>query len=130
MSRITAQPQEPQIDLPQLEKSLRAPRSAFSAFMSVLTGLMSVAAMVPLFSVLIMLIWRGGKHLRLELFTELPPAALMTGGGFGNAVVGTLLMVGIAILLSVPVGILGAVFLAEFGPESKTATVVRFAAKV
>jgi phosphate transport system permease protein len=43
--------------------------------------------------------------------------------------VGTLVMVGIAALISVPFGILAAVFLAEFGPDSKTAAAVRFCAK-
>ena len=52
------------------------------------------------------------------------------GGGFGNAIVGTLVMVGIASLISVPIGILGAVFLAEVGPETKLAKAVRFLAKV
>jgi phosphate transport system permease protein len=54
----------------------------------------------------------------------------MAGGGVGNAFLGTLLVVGIATLISVPVGILAAVYLAEFGPESKTAAAVRFVAKV
>jgi phosphate transport system permease protein len=130
MSSVSANPPEQSIDLPRLEKSLRSPRSLFSAGMSVLTGLMSILAMVPLFSVLFMLIWRGGQRLSLALFTELPPAAGVIGGGLGNALLGTLLVVGIATLISVPIGILGAVFLAEFGPESRTAAVVRFAAKV
>ena len=116
--------------MPQLERSLRSPRTLFSVIMSWITGIMAVLAMVPLFSVLVMLIYRGGKQLRLSLFTQLPPTAMMSGGGFGNAVVGTALMVGIAILLSVPVGILAAVFLAEFGRDGTMSSAVRFAAKV
>ena len=95
-----------------------------------LTGLVTVIACIPLFSVLFMLIYRGGKRLSLSLFTETPPSAFESGGGFGNAIVGTLVMVGIAALISVPFGILAAVFLAEFGPESKTASAVRFCAKL
>ena len=98
--------------------------------MSVLTGFVAILAMVPLFSVLLMLIWEGGSQLSVQLFTELPPAAGMVGGGIGNALVGTLLIVGIATAISVPVGILAAVYLAEFGPDTRTATVVRFAAKI
>jgi phosphate transport system permease protein len=112
---------------------LRHPRTAFSGCLTVLVAAMAVAAMVPLFSVLYMLVMRGGgKLLRagFTLFTELPPAAGMGGGGIGNAVVGTLVVVGIASLISVPVGILGAVFLAEFGRESRTAAAVRFSARV
>ena len=40
-----------------------------------------------------MLLWRGGRKLSLALFTQLPPAPLEQGGGFGNAIVGTLIMV-------------------------------------
>jgi phosphate transport system permease protein len=129
MSTIAvASPQE--IDLPKLEKTLRSPRNLFSFIMSGLTGFMTLIALVPLFSVLIMLIVRGGERLGVALFTELPPAAGMVGGGIGNALLGTLLIVAIATAISVPVGILGAIYLAEFGPESKTATAARFVAKV
>src|SRR5262249_27574462 len=83
------------IDLGTLERSLRQPRSLFSGAMSTLTGLMTAAALVPLFSVLYLLVVRGGRQLGLALFTELPPAALTAGGGFGNAIVGTVIMVAI-----------------------------------
>jgi phosphate transport system permease protein len=119
-----------EIDLPRLERSLRAPRTLFSAVMSVLTACAALLALVPLFSVLVMTLFRGGQRLGPSLFTELPPAAGMVGGGIGNALLGTFLIVAIATLLSVPVGVLAAVFLTEFGPESKTAAAVRFAAKV
>ena len=115
---------------PDLERRLRKPRTLFSAAMSVIAGIMSIMAMIPLASVLVMLIWRGGQRLSLNLFTQLPPAAGMEDGGIGNALVGTLLIVGIAAVIGVPFGILAAIFLAEFGPQSKTASSVRFVAKV
>jgi phosphate transport system permease protein len=117
------------VDLPHLEKSLYSPRAAFSAAMSLVTGGMTLLAMFPLVSVLAMLLWRGGKRMSLALFTETPPSAFATGGGFGNAIVGTLTMVGIAALISIPFGVLAAVYLAEFGPRTKTASAVRFCAK-
>jgi phosphate transport system permease protein len=113
-----------------LELRLRKPRTLFSAIMSLIAGIMSLMATVPLVSVLAMLIYRGGRRLSIGLFTDLPPAAGMTGGGIGNALVGTLLMVGIASAISVPFGILAAVFLVEIGPKSRTASLVRFTAKV
>jgi phosphate transport system permease protein len=125
---VKALPQE--IDLPRLEKSLRSPRTLFSYFMSWLTAFLTFLAVVPLVSVLVMLLVRGGSRLGIALFTELPPAAGMMGGGIGNALLGTLVMVGLATLMSVPVGVLAAVFMAEFAPESTTASLVRFAAKV
>ncbi|HEX4150213.1 MAG TPA: phosphate ABC transporter permease PstA [Pirellulales bacterium] len=118
------------IDLPRLEKSIYSPRAALSGALSLLTAAMTLVAMLPLVSVLTMLLWRGGRRLSIALFTETPPSAFSTGGGFGNAIVGTLVMVGIAALVSVPFGILAAVFLAEFGPGSRTAGAVRFCAKM
>ena len=117
------------LDAPSFERSLSDPRTLLSSLLSVATLIVTLIACVPLFSVLFMLIWRGGARLSMEVFTALPPTAFEEGGGFGNAIVGTLVMVGIAALISVPFGILAAVFLAEFDPNSRTAGVVRFCAK-
>jgi phosphate transport system permease protein len=117
------------VDQPTLKRSLGDRRALISMLLSLGTYMATVLACVPLLSVLLMLVWRGGKKLSWQLFVELPPTAFEEGGGFGNAIVGTLVMVGIAAVLSVPFGILAAVFLAEFGPESKTAMAVRFCAK-
>ncbi len=113
-----------------MEHSLRQPRSLFSYVMSFLTGAATIAAMVPLFSVLYLLIKRRLAGLNWAAFTDLPPAAMMDGGGFGNAIVGTLVIVAIATVISVPLGILGAVYIADFGADSKIAKAVQFAAKV
>jgi phosphate transport system permease protein len=117
-------------DEPRLERSLRSRRSLFNFLMTVLTALATLVALVPLVSVLLMLLVRGGHRLGLTLFTQLPPLPNAAGGGFGNAIVGTLLMVGIASALSVPFGVLTAIYLAEFGGDGRTASVVRFSAKV
>jgi phosphate transport system permease protein len=126
----SAPPSTQEVNLPQLEKSLRHPRTLFSTCMSVLTAAMTAVALVPLFSVLVMLVWRGGRRLSLGLLTQLPPAAGMSGGGIGNAILGSLLAVGIATLLSVPIGVLGGIYLAEIAPKSRTAGAVRFAARL
>lgn len=120
----------PTVNLPDLEKSLRRPRTLMNDGLSILSVALSIVAVIPLFSVLFMVLWRGGQRLSIALFTELPPAAGMVGGGIGNALVGTFVMVLLASLISVPVGILGGVYLSEFGPRTRTASVVRFAAKV
>ncbi len=117
------------VELPNLRRSLWDRRSLTSAGLSIGTWIAALVACVPLFSVLIMLIIRGGSKISLALFTELPPTAFEMGGGFGNAIVGTLVMVGIASILSVPLGITAAVFLSEFGPTTKIAEITRFCAK-
>jgi phosphate transport system permease protein len=77
-----------------------------------------------------MLLWRGGQKLSLALFTQLPPAPLELGGGFGNAIIGTLLIVGIATLITVPLGVLTGVFLSQAPGDSQLASGVRLSAKV
>jgi phosphate transport system permease protein len=114
----------------RLRFTLSNRRSLFDLMLTGLAFALAALAMLPLFSVLLMLITRGGPVLSLDLFTELPPAAGMVGGGIGNAILGTLIVVSIAASLSIPIGILAAVYLAEFGGSSKFATIVRFAAKI
>ncbi len=118
------------VDFSELEKSLRRPRTLIDLLMSGLVAAMTLLALIPLFSVVWMLVWHGGQRLTLSIFTQLPPAPLEEGGGFGNAILGTLVMVALAALISIPFGILSAVFLAETGPQSRLASAVRFAAKV
>src|SRR5450432_603585 len=117
-------------DLDQLERSLRRPRTLFSFCSSVLCAILALLAAVPLFSVLLMLIWRGAARLGPALFTQLPPAAGMPGGGIGNAIVGTVLVVTLGAVLSIPLGILVGLYLAEVKPEGRLANVVRFCAKL
>ena len=115
--------------LPSLQRKLEG-RALRSLILTSLAWFAALVASVPLISVLYMLITRGGARLNLEVFTELPPTGFEMGGGFGNAMAGTFVMVGIAAAIAVPVGILAAVFLAELGPESKLANAARFAAKM
>lgn len=118
------------IDISRLERSLRKPRTLLSMFLSFITATMTFMALVPLFSVVFMLFYRGASKLTLSNFYELPPTAFEEGGGFGNALVGTLIMVALAALISVPFGIMASIFLAELGRNSKSASIVRFCAKV
>lgn len=115
--------------LPSLQRKLEG-RALRSLVLTTLAWFAALVASVPLISVLYMLITRGGARLNLEVFTDLPPTGFEMGGGFGNAMAGTFVMVGIAAAIAVPVGILAAVFLAELGPDSKLANAARFAAKM
>jgi phosphate transport system permease protein len=114
-----------------LQKSLRRPRTLFSFLMSTIVAGLTFVALIPLFSVVYMLVVRGFSKLSLSVFTSLPPAVLEEGGGFGNALIGTLIIVAIASLISIPFGIMGAIYLAEVAPpDSRLAKAVRFSAKV
>jgi phosphate transport system permease protein len=99
----------------------------------ILTGLciaLSFAALIPLVSIIYLVLKNGLPQLSLSVFTELPPAAGMTGGGFGNAVVGTLTMVGIGLVLSAPPAVLAAIYICEYHPNGRLARTVRFVAKL
>jgi phosphate transport system permease protein len=113
----------------RLERSPFERRALTSLLLTIGVWTAAVIAGIPLVSVLWMLIVRGGSRLSVSLFTELPPAGFEMGGGFGNAIVGTVVMVGIAAIISIPVGVLSAVFLAELGPNSRLAQAARFATK-
>lgn len=112
------------------KRALFEPRTVVNTVLTALAVLLSLCAMLPLFSVLYMLLAKGAVLLGPSLFSELTPGAGMEGGGIGNAIVGTLVVVAIATCLALPLGFLGAVYLAEYGGDTKLATAVRFAAKV
>ncbi len=111
-------------------RSLSEPRTLVNTLLTVLAIAFTLFAMFPLFSVLYMLLVKGAALLSPSLFSELTPGAGMDGGGIGNAVVGTLVVVVVATVLALPLGFMGAVYLAEYGGDSKLAVVVRFCGKV
>ncbi len=127
---LSNRPMEGQSDAPVLAQDWTDRRAIANTLLTGLAWLVALLASVPLFSVLYMLIMQGGSRLSTELFTELPPAGFEEGGGFGNAILGTLVMVAIAAAIAVPLGVLSAVYLAELDPESKLARTARFLAKV
>lgn len=118
------------IDLPNMTYHLGDRRRVTSLILTVLVWVMAALAAVPLFSVIYMLIVKGGARFSIDLFTKLPPAGFMPGGGFGNAIVGTLAMCAIAAIISVPFGIISGLFLGIIAPGSKLAKAARFIAQV
>jgi len=76
--------------------------------------------------ILFVLFSNGIAALDWNLFTKDTPAPGTEGGGLRNAIVGSLMMVGLSVLVSTPVGILAGVYLTEYGDQSKTAELTRF----
>jgi len=105
-------------------------RTAGNRVLSAICIGVSFLTLLPLLSILFLLLKNGLPLLNWQTLTELPPAAGMTGGGFGNAIVGTLIMVGIGLAMSAPVGILSAVYINEYSPASRLSQAVRFVAKL
>jgi phosphate transport system permease protein len=90
---------------------------------------MVLVAVVPLASLLWLVISHGAPGLSFSFFTALPTPVGEPGGGVGNAILGTAMMVGMACMLGIPVGIGAGVFLAEKG-DGRAGGAVRFTAEV
>jgi len=103
-------------------------RTTVDRTMRAVALLAALVCVVPLAAVLAFVLGNGIGALNLDLITK-PPKALGVGGGAANAILGSLQMVPVAALLALPVGVLGAVYVAEFG-NRRSARVIRFCADV
>jgi phosphate transport system permease protein len=88
-----------------------------------------IVALLPLFFILINLVLKGASSLSLDFFTHTPAPAGETGGGVVHALIGTLLIVGMASLIGLPIGIAAGIYCAEY-PTSRLTWVTRFVADV
>jgi phosphate transport system permease protein len=105
-------------------------------FMRGLTVGATVLALIPLFLILGYVVVRGASALNLAFFTQAyePPVAGANGqisnaGGVLHGIIGSFVIVGVALLMALPIGMLAAVFLAEY-PANPVATAVRFCTDV
>ena len=90
-------------------------RKSVNVLMLSLTGLCALVAVSVLFFILGYLLYHGGKDVNWDFFTKLPKPVGEAGGGMANAIVGSGKLLLLAALFGVPVGLLGGVYLAEFG---------------
>jgi phosphate transport system permease protein len=107
----------------------RALRRLISNAMVGLMVLAVVAALLPLIFILLDLIVKGAGSLSLDFFTRMPAPAGESGGGVAHAIVGTLIIVGTASLIGLPIGIAAGIYCAEY-PGSRLTWVTRFVADV
>ena len=126
---MTIDDKKSDFEVVSLKKNPTSPRTMFGLIMSGIAGLFTLLAIIPLIIILLYLIVKGFGSLSLSVFTELPPPPLVEGGGFGNAILGTVIMVGIGALISVPIGVMAAIYLSEFN-EGQAAQSIRFATNV
>jgi phosphate transport system permease protein len=104
-------------------------RKAKSLAMNGLCIACAVLVILPLGMILFYLVQKGASSLNWAFFTGIPKPAGMPGGGMGNAILGTLELVALASCIGVPIGILGGVYLSEYGGERMN-TWIRFWADV
>lgn len=89
------------------------------------SGAMAIG-LLGLLWILWTLFYNGLSALDLNFFTRSTPAPGSEGGGMANAILGSLMIVGFATLVSTPIGILAGIYLAEYGKTSKFAAATRF----
>lgn len=88
-----------------------------SGLMSTISVISAVLVLLPLGLVTFYLVKAGASSLDWNFFTQLPKAAGEPGGGMANAIVGTLILLGLASVVGVPIGVLGGIYLSEYGTE-------------
>lgn len=109
-------------------RSMGRRRDVVDRTMRAVALLAALVCVVPLGAVLVFVTAHGIGALNLDLLTK-APRALGIGGGAANAVLGTLQMVPLAAAIALPIGILGAIYVAEFA-DRRSAGLIRFAADV
>src|SRR5438477_1654340 len=104
-------------------------RKVKSALASALAFISAVLVIAPLGLVFFHLLKSGASSVNWDFFTQLPKPVGAIGGGMANAIVGSFELLGLAALIGVPVGVLGGVYLAEYGTARANA-LLRFVADV
>jgi phosphate transport system permease protein len=119
-------------NLPSTDQILDQPlpfnRSFFAIGMTVLAFVLTAIALLPLFAMILSIVSQGLPKFSWEVFTSLPASIGEENqpNGFANSIVGTLTMVGLATVVSVPFGIMTGIFLSEFAAGSNIANAIRF----
>ncbi|MCL4548898.1 MAG: phosphate ABC transporter permease PstA [Bacteroidetes bacterium] len=96
-----------------------------NAVMMSLTFVATLIAIIPLVFIFYYTISKGITYLNLDFFIQMPKPVGESGGGMANAIVGTLILIGLGGTIGIPIGIMTGTYLSEFG-NNKFASVVRF----
>ena len=110
----------------ELQVESLAARHRSQAIARLALGAATALAAIPALAIVSFVIYKGAPAISVEFLTQMPVAG-MTKGGILPAIVGTLWLVGVSLLFSVPVGILAGMYLSEYAGESRLARVVDLA---
>lgn len=100
-------------------------RKVVSFIIMGLTFIAALTAIIPLAFIFYYTVSKGITHLNIDFFISMPKPVGEPGGGMANAIVGTLILVGIGALFGLPIGIMAGIYLAEFG-NNKFGLLLRF----
>jgi phosphate transport system permease protein len=104
-------------------------RKIKSGLASAIAFISAVLVITPLGLVFFYLVLKGASSLNWDFFTKLPAPVGVVGGGMANAIIGSLELLGLASLIGIPIGVLGGVYLAEYG-SARINAILRFLADV
>ena len=104
-------------------------RKAKSTAVTAVLVACALVVIAPLFLVIYFLLRQGYSAIDLNFFTQLPKPTGVPGGGMANAIVGTITLLAMAAVIGVPLGVMGGVYLAEYGSD-RVNNWLRFAADV
>ena len=104
-------------------------RKLKNRLMTLLMFAATAAVLIPLGLVFYHILKMGLSSLSLDFFTQIPKPTGESGGGMANGLAGSAIMIGVASLIGLPIGIFGAIYLAEYG-GSRISTTIRFGADV
>jgi phosphate transport system permease protein len=111
--------------------SVSKARKTRNAIAHVLILAAMVIALVPLIAIVVFIVREGSKVISWEfLSSDIPITDRTIGGGMGPAVVGTFLTTGAATLMAVPLGVLGGIYLNEYGGKGRLGSIIRFLAEI
>ena len=108
---------------------IRSSRRVKNTIMGCLVAAAAILAVVPLVLIFAFLVTQGASAVNLDFFMHLPKPVGEPGGGMANAILGSLILLGLAACLGLPLGILGGIYLAE-SRDPRLPTTVRFLADV
>ena len=112
--------------LPLWSRVVEGPRKGTDRLVTTLVWTTFALAMLPLAAVLWEVVSRGLPAFNVEFFTYSQAGVLGEGGGVYHAIMGTLIVTAIATVISVPVGVMAAVYLVEYGKNNRLSRVLTF----
>ncbi|MFA5161302.1 MAG: phosphate ABC transporter permease PstA [Elusimicrobiales bacterium] len=104
-------------------------RKALNAAMAVLCGVCALISVLALFLILGYIVFKGIWAVNWDFITKLPKPVGETGGGIANAIAGSAKIVALAACMGAPVGVLGGIYLAEYG-RGKTGAFIRYCSDI
>ena len=110
-------------------RSIRT-RKLVNGVVTVIAGSAAAIGLIVLLCILYSVAERGIPAVNWAFFTQMPTPPGTIGGGLANAIIGSILITGCAVLMGIPLGLLAGTYLAEFGQEGRLAGIIRFVADI